>query len=475
MGIAVLLAALGSLGTPATTARAEAEKRGPAPAGTPWRRHAIDDGFRNPDGVDVADLNGDGRPDILSGFEQGGVTCVYLHPGRNVVGEPWLEVTVGETPTVESAIFADLDGDGVLDVVSSTEGAERRVYVHWGPKPSAELLDPRAWRQDRFPALEVVTQWMFARAFEVDGRNGVDLVLGGKNDDRRVPTVVGWLESPPDPRDTAAWRWHPLDGEVSWVMSILIEDMNGDGAPDVVYTDKHGPWVGLHWLEHPGRAHALDRPWRKHTIPIEGLVGTSFAAIGDLDGDGLRDVVVSATLRADAGGPAALAAPTAPTAPTVRVDPVAIDVARPTSGPPGPPPFPTRHALVLLRKLDRSGERWRQHDIEAPADTGSPKGVSIVDVDLDGRVDLVVSCSGADGPKIGVYWLAYQESVFDPIWQAHDVSGPLGIKYDLVPLADFDGDGDLDIVSTEEEEFADRGLGVVWYENPTRPDPVARR
>lgn len=50
-------------------------------------------------------------------------------------------------------------------------------------------------------------------------------------------------------------------------------------------------------------------------------------------------------------------------------------------------------------------------------------------------------------------------------WMAHDVSGPEGVKLDLVMLYDVDGDGEIDIIACEEES----GLGVVWYENPTIP------
>lgn len=46
-----------------------------------------------------------------------------------------------------------------------------------------------------------------------------------------------------------------------------------------------------------------------------------------------------------------------------------------------------------------------------------------------------------------------------------------GIKFDDVRLADIDLDGDLDIVSTEENGsrgywWSTRGLGLIWYENP---------
>jgi hypothetical protein len=49
-------------------------------------------------------------------------------------------------------------------------------------------------------------------------------------------------------------------------------------------------------------------------------------------------------------------------------------------------------------------------------------------------------------------------------WTAHRLSGPDGIKHDLVALVDLDGDGDLDAMTSEEV----KDLGVIWYENPIR-------
>jgi len=49
-------------------------------------------------------------------------------------------------------------------------------------------------------------------------------------------------------------------------------------------------------------------------------------------------------------------------------------------------------------------------------------------------------------------------------WKEHRVSGPEGIKFDRIELLDVDGDGDLDLITTEERAL----LGVVWYENPSR-------
>ena len=47
-------------------------------------------------------------------------------------------------------------------------------------------------------------------------------------------------------------------------------------------------------------------------------------------------------------------------------------------------------------------------------------------------------------------------------WNVIDVSGSVGVKFDLVELVDQDGDGDLDAITCEEVD----NLGVFWFENP---------
>ena len=50
--------------------------------GTPWPIHVIDASSRGADGVRLADVNGDRLMDVTTGWEEGGITRVYLHPGR---------------------------------------------------------------------------------------------------------------------------------------------------------------------------------------------------------------------------------------------------------------------------------------------------------------------------------------------------------------------------------------------------------
>ncbi len=378
-----------------------------------WRRHAIDDSSRGADGVKLADVNGDGLADITTGWEEGGITRVYLHPDAAKVTSRWPVVTVGRTPAVEDAVWADLDSDGAVHVVTCCEGNTRSLFVHWAPGEKTDLLSAEAWRQEAIPAAKDRMQWMFAQPLDVDGRHGIDLVAGGKGQDAQL----GWLESPADPRRLDDWRWHPICA-VGWIMSIVRSDMDGDGDTDILITDRRGPARGCRWLENPGKGPAQKQPWTSHWVGGRDRE-VMFAALADLDGDGLEDVLV-ATKRAE---------------------------------------------VLCLRRLDSTGRRWAESAVPFPENMGTAKGIAAGDVDLDGRLDLVISCEGAAPPKSGVRWLSYDESPFEGPWQDHEISGPDGIKYDRIELLDLDADGDPDVLTCE-ERHEDRGLGVIWYENP---------
>ena len=420
---ALLLAGVGG----AIPAGLAAER--PKLQGAPWVRHVIDADGRGADGTKLADVNGDGWPDIVTGWEEDGSTRLYLNPGPAASKGAWPKVVVGRTPSAEDALPVDLDGDGRWDVVTSTEGESRTVFVHWGPERS-RLLDPAVWRQEKVPALAGLTRWMFAEPLQFDGRHGVDLVIGGRRGGTDRRSVLGWLEAPARPRDLAAWRWHPLL-EAGWVMSIEITDMNGDGALDVLFSDRLEASRGVYWLENPGPARAADgAAWKRHTVGATSLHQVLFLGTGDLDGDGWVDI----------------AAP--------------VEDGRVTGDDPD-----AHSRVVWFRREDRSGTRWSERSLPVPGNTGNVKAVAIGDLDGDGRSDLVVSCENAAGARVGVYWLRGDGRMLGAAAGAFDISGAPGIKFDLVRLLDLDGDGDLDVLTNEEQE-ARTGLGVMWYENP---------
>ncbi len=374
-----------------------------------WARHVIDDSSRGADGVRLADVNSDGLQDITTGWEQGGRVRVYLNPGAGRSKDRWPAVTVGEVAGPEDAVFADLDGDGAWDVLSSTEGADQTLYVHWAPPEPAAYMNPQAWRTEAIPASRGLTRWMFALPLQIDGRHGVDFFAASKD----PGGVIGWWQAPADPHRLEDWRWRPLY-TAGWIMSLIAHDMDHDGDPDLVTTDRKGPRRGVLWLENPGRKNAASL-WREHRIGPVGEEEVKFMSVADLDGDG-RDDILTTTHR-------------------------------------GP--------IVLYR---RTNAGWSRHEITMPPGVGGGKAVVAADFNLDGRTDLAFTCEHAEDGKQGAMWLSWRNAPTDPVWDAHPIAGPEGVKFDRIELLDLDADGDLDLITCEERD----DLGVIWYENPTR-------
>lgn len=362
----------------------------------PWKRHTIDASLRGADGVRLGDVNRDGRPDIATGWEEGRAVRIYLQPDKP--GAPWKQETVGQVCSAEDAVFADVDGDGALDVVSSCEdGQPTGVFVHWGP----------GWKTEAIAAADQKKRWIYALPVRLPRDPRQHIIAGGKST-ANPPVADLVLLSPPargSARELAKWTRRHL-AQVGWTMTLAAVDMDGDGNDDILVSDRRGETSGVFWLRYPS--------WERHDIGARGRE-VMFAAWGDINGDGKMDIAAA-----------------------VRED-----------------------AVVWWERLDSSGDRWREHTLAYPEGAGTAKSVAIGDLNGDGRNDLVLTCERSAG-KEGVWWM---EQMPDGSWRPHRISGPVGIKFDRMELLDLDGDGDLDVLTTEEQT----PLGVIWYENPAKP------
>ncbi len=379
-----------------------------------WKRHSIDSSSIGADGVRLSDVNRDGRMDITTGWEEGGVIRVYLHPGRNSVKSPWPQITVGSVTSPEDAVFCDLNGDGNFDVISSCEGKNKSVYFHWAPADESQFMDPHSWKTESVPSVAKVQSWMFAAPVQLDGKYGPEIVLGSKGRN----ASIGYLSSPENPRITSDWEYIKIR-DAGWIMSLRIHDMDGDGDPDILASDRRTIHSGIFWLENPNLA--IEPPpviWKEHPIGLEGRE-IMFIDYSDEPSTALH---VAAAVKPN--------------------------------------------QIHLFHRSRDSNQFQEKLKITLPASFGTSKAVRIGDIDLDGTPDLVFTCEQASNGLSGVGWFKLNSSgkLVASTGICNDISGPEGTKFDRIELIDLDEDGDLDLLTCEERER----LGVIWYENPTR-------
>ncbi len=364
---------------------------GPAAAGglydeIPFERHAIDLGAAET--CVVADINGDGRPDIVSGdhwfeapawkryaFRELGFTNDYID--------------------AFSDLATDVNGDGAVDLVTVTWFA-RKIVWYENPGKGQGM-----WKEHSVDS-GFNTEFAFLVDLDNDGQAR-----------ELLPQTAG---------KAAQLAWYRLEGgrfvkkivhPSSFGHGIGAGDVNRDGRTDIL-TPK-GWWeappdpVGGDWIQHAG--------FEKFEFPHLG-----FMHVLDVNGDGLNDVITSYA-----------------------------------------------HDYGLLWLEQKTDGDWVRHMIDES--WSQAHAVTVTDLNGDGRMDLVTgkrfhAHNGKDPggrEPLGVYWYESRKAGDGGIvWKRHiiDYSSRAGGGMQI-PVADLDGDGDLDIVTPGKG-------GLFLFENTTR-------
>jgi len=234
----------------------------------PWQRHTIDSSSIGADGVRLADFNQDGNLDVVTGWEESGVIRIYLNPGPDNSKQLWPYCQIGEGKSPEDAVAFDIDGDGILEVISCHEGKFKQILVHKfngysdvlpADRNDQELLDPANWTTSSVSKL-AGQQWMFATPIKL--RNSCHgIVFGSKG-----PQATLTLLLQPSEKVKDLNRWRPIRlRDCGWVMSIQNIDMDNDGDIDIVFSDRKTNTRMVGWLEQPNQS-VEDREWEQHEI-----------------------------------------------------------------------------------------------------------------------------------------------------------------------------------------------------------------
>ncbi|ACT92897.1 FG-GAP repeat domain-containing protein [Dyadobacter fermentans] len=221
------------------------------------------------------DVNGDGNVDFITGGWFNKSLIWRENPGNN---KPWKSHEIDETGNVETARAWDIDQDGYPEII-----------------PNNPNLPLKFYKLDRTPSGK--GQGKFTKV-QVADKQGHGLGFGDINGDGRGDLIIssGWLEAPKDIMKDK-WILHSDFTFEDASVPMIVADVNGDSKNDIIVGQAHS--YGLDWYEQTTKSGAIS--WIKHTIdPFTSQYHTMDWV--DLDGDGKMELVTGKRYRAHNGG-----------------------------------------------------------------------------------------------------------------------------------------------------------------------------
>jgi hypothetical protein len=354
----------------------------------------------------MVDVNGDGTLDLVA------PSWVALGLGNGA----FASAIAFDTTSPSGFAVGDLDGDGRVDVVTVGDGLG--VYLGQG--------------DGSFSARTRYTCGKGARSVAVSDLNGdgrPDIVTAN-HDANTISLLLGKGDGTFAPSADFATGVSPS--------TVLVGDVDGDGKPDVVTVNDASDWSLISVLRGAGNGKLVDH------VDTEGtdVQHTTTAVLGELNGDGKLDIVVSsvdATKVMLGKGDGRFAAPVSGTWGNVAHSLVLSDVNRD-----GKPDIVVLMAGAV-RVLLGQGNGAFAAALDSPTSSDAV-AAAVGDVDGDGNPDVVLTMATAsfEVGAVGVL-LGNGHGTF-----GGDRNYPSASHAGLLALGDVNGDGKLDVVTASE-------------------------
>ncbi|HOA75317.1 MAG TPA: VCBS repeat-containing protein [Phycisphaerae bacterium] len=222
------------------------------------------------------DVNGDGYDDIITGGWFG-KTLAWRENPKGGTGE-WKVHVIDKPGNIETVRFWDVDGDGVPEIVPN---AADKIIVYKLVRGSD---GKGTGKFDKFVLRE--------------GGVGHGLGYGDINGDGRGDFlgVGGWAEQPPEGLE-GKWSWHAEWDFKQTSVPILVHDVDEDGLADLILGAGHG--YGLWWYKQ-GKDADGKRTWTKQIID-EKRSQYHDLVLADIDNDGRPELITGKRYRAHNG------------------------------------------------------------------------------------------------------------------------------------------------------------------------------
>jgi len=312
---------------------------------------APDDFYAN-NGDHAYDVDGDGWIDVISGGWTESELYWYKNPGKEGLAKGWKwepRLLVDARAQNEAFHLLDLDGDGVPEIV-----------VHcWVQK------DPLvAWKLAKTPD----GQPTVSRIVLGEGGSGHGYAVGDVNGDGRddILCAVGWYKHPAGDPLAKPWKLHPETALRTASSPFVVVDVDRDGRNDIVWGRGHD--YGVYWWEQGEPKPDGTTTWTEHLIDKSWSQAHSMAW-ADLDGDGHGELITGKRVRGHGGR-----------------DPGADEP-----------------ACLYYYAWDAPAEKFVRHPIGAPGEgVGTGMQICVADLTGDGRPDVAVA------GKTGTYLMVNQ-------------------------------------------------------------------
>ena len=239
-------------------------------------------------GLAVADLNGDGKPDIVTASQTTpGTISMFqnLSTVGNIAFAPRVDFAAGNGPF--GVAIGDLDGDGKPDVaVVNRDSATISVFRNLGM--GGDITTNSFAPKVDFPALATCSPIAIG---DVDGDGRLDLVVGGAPNSQAISVYRNTATVGSITTNSFAPR---VDfGAGGWVNELALGDLDGDGKPDIGLVSQMANYFSIFKnLSVPGSFTSNSLAARvDYTAGSATGSNPNGVAMGDLDGDGRPDIV----------------------------------------------------------------------------------------------------------------------------------------------------------------------------------------